>query len=124
MREYKNYTIEKLTKSNWIVKDHAGRMILAANGRPPKTLKDAKAIIDYRQEIRQQRAEEMAQAIQACRSMSDIDIMLQQVEEETQTPTETVWTCMKLNHKAGNAWPEAIKDAILATYEKCYILLI
>lgn len=47
--EYKGYTIEKLTKVDWIVKDSNGEWVMTEEGRPStRTLKEAKALIDRR----------------------------------------------------------------------------
>lgn len=46
MREYKGYTIEKITRLDWVVKDNEGKMKTTEEGRVPRTLKEAKALID------------------------------------------------------------------------------
>lgn len=49
-REYKGYTIERLTKLDWIIKDNNGEWVMTDDGRPStRTLKDAKKLIDRRE---------------------------------------------------------------------------
>lgn len=48
MKEYKGYTIERITRRDWIIRDHTGEMIGAWDDRPStETLKSAKEFIDY-----------------------------------------------------------------------------
>ena len=50
MREYKGYTIEKITARDWMVKDADGKVIYTTEDRIPRTLKEAKAAIDAHEE--------------------------------------------------------------------------
>lgn len=45
MREYKGFTITRVTKNDWVVRKD-GIIYHAENGRIPRTLKEAKATID------------------------------------------------------------------------------
>ena len=45
-REYKGYTIEQVTRLDWVVRDSEGKMQKTEEGRIPRTLKEAKALID------------------------------------------------------------------------------
>lgn len=45
-REYKGYTIEQITRLDWTVRDKNNKLIKTAEGRIPRTLKEAKALID------------------------------------------------------------------------------
>lgn len=47
MREYKGFTIEKITRVDWMVKDSSGELVRTEEGRPTtRTLREAKAMID------------------------------------------------------------------------------
>lgn len=46
MREYKGYTIEKVTRLDWVVRDSEGNMKCTEENRVPRTLKEAKNLID------------------------------------------------------------------------------
>ena len=47
MREYKGFTITRVTKNDWVVRKD-GRICLTPEGRIPRTLKEAKELIDRR----------------------------------------------------------------------------
>lgn len=46
IREYRGYTIEKITAKDWGVKDRTGRFVYTSENRIPRTLKEAKATVD------------------------------------------------------------------------------
>lgn len=47
MKEYKGYTIERITRKDWMIKDQNGEIIRTWNDRiTTKTLKEAKDYID------------------------------------------------------------------------------
>lgn len=47
MKEYKGYTIEKITRNDWMIKDQNGNLVRTPDDRPTmRTLKEAKALID------------------------------------------------------------------------------
>ena len=47
MTSYKGYTIEKITRNDWMTRNSKGELVFTENGRPTtKTLKEAKAMID------------------------------------------------------------------------------
>lgn len=47
MKEYKGYTIEKITRNDWMIKDQNGDLVRTSDDRPTtRTLKEAKALID------------------------------------------------------------------------------
>ena len=53
MREYKGYTIEKITNRDWMVKDAAGEILRTEDDRPTTlTLKAAKDLIDRTEQSR------------------------------------------------------------------------
>lgn len=52
MREYKGYTIERITRKDWIIRDQTGEMIGTWDDKPSTpTLKAAKEFIDYKETI-------------------------------------------------------------------------
>lgn len=47
MKNYRGYTIKRITRLDWIIKDANNQTVPAADGRPScKTLKEAKATVD------------------------------------------------------------------------------
>ena len=47
MREYKGYTIEQITRLDWMVKDSNGEVVRTEDDRPTtRTLREAKALVD------------------------------------------------------------------------------
>ena len=50
MKEYKGYTIEKITRKDWMVKDASGEIIKTWDDRATfLTLKGAKEMIDWKE---------------------------------------------------------------------------
>ena len=45
-RQYRGYTIEKVTARDWCVTDKNGRNVYTKENRIPLTLKEAKATVD------------------------------------------------------------------------------
>ena len=53
MKEYKGYTIERITRKDWMVKDAAGEILRTEDDRPTTlTLKAAKELIDRKEQSR------------------------------------------------------------------------
>lgn len=52
MATYKGYTIERITRRDWIIRDETGEMIGTWDDRPSTaTLKAAKEFIDYKEKM-------------------------------------------------------------------------
>ena len=47
MKEYKGYTIERITRCDWMITDQNGELVRTPEDRPTtKTLREAKELID------------------------------------------------------------------------------
>lgn len=47
MKEYKGYTIERITRCDWMITDQNGELVRTLEDRPTtKTLREAKELID------------------------------------------------------------------------------
>ena len=47
MKEYKGYTIERITRLDWMVRNNNGEVIMTEEGRATtRTLREAKALVD------------------------------------------------------------------------------
>lgn len=60
------------------------------------------------------------QSIVECHSMSDVDIMFQQVKEDTDYDTDFLWDRVKEILNDDEPYEEAIRDVITTAYEFDY----
>lgn len=66
------------------------------------------------------RVGEIIKATQECHSMSDMDIMLQEVEHDTGYKREFLFNVICESYEDGDSWNDAIDSAITVAYEFDY----